>query len=357
MEKVWMIPLSEKAEIAELKTKTTQILQASNLLSIISKNKVMAVKQHFGEENNEGFIKPEVTRVVINKIKERLGRPLLIETNTLYHGQRSNTYDHLKIAYEHGFTYDNVGAAIQIMDGLNGQLQHEIEINGKHFKKVYIAPDIPFFDSIVVLSHVKGHMMAGFGGAIKNLGMGMASRAGKLAQHADFKPHVNKKKCVTCGMCTRMCNHAALSIQDGQVVCDVDKCAGCGECYAACPREAISFDWAGADDKFLEKLAEYAYGAAKEHIERKKIVFVNYFNHVTRYCDCEAGDNPVVCPDVAIMASTDPVAIDKACYDLAMKTFGKDLFKDFWPQLNPIRQIEHAAKLGLGNMEYELVNC
>ena len=190
--KVWKINLSKNADINELKEKTTKILEASNLLKIISKNKLVGVKQHFGEKGNEGYIKPEVTKVVLNKIKERLGKPLLIETNTLYHGERSNTYNHLKIAYEHGFNYENVGAPIVIMDGLNGQIQRGVEINGKHFKEVYVASDIPFFDSMIVLSHVKGHIMAGIGGAIKNMAMGLASRAGKLAQHADFKPSLNK---------------------------------------------------------------------------------------------------------------------------------------------------------------------
>ena len=355
--KVWSIPLSEHAEIDELKKKTTQILQESNLLSIISKNKIVGVKQHFGEKNNEGYIKPDVTRVVINKIKERLGKPILIETNTLYKGQRSNTYDHLNMAYEHGFTFDKVGAPIMIMDGLNGQLQHEVEINGKHFKNVYVVPDIPFFDSLVVLSHVKGHMMAGIGAAIKNLGMGMASRAGKLAQHADFRPKINQKKCVSCGTCTKFCNHSALSLVDRKLVFDVTKCAGCGECYAACPKEAISFNWQGSDDCFQEKLAEYAYGAAKQHREAGKIVFVNYFYHITKCCDCDGGHNPVVCHDVAILASNDPVAIDKACFDLAETTFGKNIFKEFWPELNPIRQIEHAEEIGLGTTNYEMIEC
>lgn len=353
--KVWMIPLSAEASLDELKIKTSQILHESKLLSIISKNKIVAVKQHFGEKDNEGFIKPEVTKVVISKIKERLGRPLLVETNTLYHGQRSNTYDHLNIAYEHGFTFDKVGAPIVIMDGLNGQIRHEVEIDGKHFKKVYLVPDIPFFDSLVVLSHVKGHGMAGIGGAIKNLGMGMASRAGKLAQHSDFRPHINYKKCVACGVCTQFCNHEALKVIDKKLTLFSEKCVGCGGCYTACTREAITFSWAGVNDTFQEKLAEYAYGAAKHHCSKGKTVFINYFYHVTKHCDCEGGHNPVLFNDVAILASADPVAVDKAAYDLGLKTFGRDIFKELWPEIHATRQIEHAESLGLGSTAYELI--
>ncbi len=353
--KVWIKSISKNASIEELKEKTISILQESNLLSIISKNKIVGVKQHFGEKGNEGFIKPEITRIVINKIKERGGHPLLIETNTLYKGQRANTYDHLTLAYEHGFTFDKVGAPIIIMDGLNGQMQLPVKIDGKHFKEVFIASDIPYFDSIVVLSHVKGHMMAGFGGAIKNMGMGLASRAGKLAQHADFRPKLNKKKCIGCGICKRHCNHNAIDVVDKEWIFDETKCAGCGECYPACPREAISFNWAGSDEKFQEKLAEYAYGAAKEHREKDKIVFVNYFYHVTKFCDCEGGENPVIADDVAILASHDPVAIDKASYDLAKEFYKVDLFKELWPETKFLVQMQHAQKIGLGNMEYEKV--
>lgn len=352
--KVWKINLSKNADINELKEKTTKILEASNLLKIISKNKLVGVKQHFGEKGNEGYIKPEVTKVVLNKIKERLGKPLLIETNTLYHGERSNTYNHLKIAYEHGFNYENVGAPIVIMDGLNGQIQRGVEINGKHFKEVYVASDIPFFDSMIVLSHVKGHIMAGIGGAIKNMAMGLASRAGKLAQHADFKPSLNKKKCVGCGMCSRFCEHHAIEVKDKEWHFDAKKCAGCGECYTACPKEAISFNWAGSDDVFQEKLAEYAFGAIKEHRENKKTAFINYIYHITAKCDCDGSDNPVLFPDVAILASDDPVAIDKASYDLTKEIFNKDIFKEFWPYTNPLRQLEHACELGLGNLEYKI---
>lgn len=352
--KVWTMPLSDNASIDELKEKTNIILQESKLLSIISKNKLVGVKQHFGEKGNEGFIKPEVTRIVINKIKERLGKPLLIETNTLYHGERSNTYDHLKIAYEHGFTYENVGAPITIMDGVNGQVGSSVQIDGKHFKEVFVASDIPFFDSIVVLSHVKGHIMAGIGGAVKNLGMGLAGRAGKLAQHADFKPSINKN-CIACGLCAKFCNHDAIHIENGKWTFDPLKCAGCGECFTACKRGAISFNWQGSDDTFQEKLAEYAFGAIKEHREKNKTLFINYINHITQKCDCEGGHNPVMHPDVAILASQDPVAIDKASYDLIKEKFNKDIFKEFWPELNYLRQLEHANKLGLGNMDYERI--
>lgn len=355
--KVWKINLTKDASVDELKEKTSKLLQASNLLKIISKNKLVGVKQHFGEKGNKGYIKPEITKVVLNKVKERLGKPLLIETNTLYReGERSNTFDHLKIAYEHGFNYENVGAPIVIMDGLNGQVQRSVKIGGKHFKEVCVASDLPFFDSIIVLSHVKGHALAGFGGAIKNMAMGFASRSGKLLQHADFKPSVRKKKCIACGLCESACAYDAIKIKDGVWCFDKEKCVGCACCYTSCPKEAISFNWGGTDDIFQEKLAEYAFGAIKDHCKNGKAIFINYINHITAQCDCELGENPVIYPDIAILASDDPVAIDKASFDLTKETFGKDIFKDLWSQTNCTRKLEHANALGLGNLAYEIEN-
>ncbi len=349
---VYFAPLSKKAEIDELQSKTQTLLREADFSRLLSKDAFTGIKQHFGEKGTEGFIKPQVTRVVVDFIKLTGAKPLLVETNTLYRGARWNSYDHLMLAYEHGFTPEQVGAPVLIMDGLRGQNQMSVPIKGEHFSEVNVVPDLPFFDALFVLTHVKGHMMSGMGGALKNLSMGFSSRAGKLAQHADFVPAISTKKCTRCGMCVRFCPEDALSIGTDAVILENEKCIGCGECYAVCRFGAISFRFGAADRKLQEKMAEYALGAVSNH--QGKAAYLNYFCHLTKHCDCWDQHNPVLYPDVGIFASLDPVAIDQAAYDMAKRVFSKDVFREFWPELEPLIQLEHAEKIGLGKRDYRL---
>ncbi len=333
--------------------KTGRLLSAAGLTCIVSSGTLVAVKQHFGESGNEGFIKPEVSRVVGDAIKERGGSPLLVETNTLYHGKRSNAYDHLMLAHRHGFTIENTGMPVLLLDGVHGQNQRAVRVNGRHFQTVYVVPDLPFFDALFVITHVKGHMMSGLGGAIKNLGMGFSSRAGKLAQHADFRPTIDGGKCIRCELCGNYCPVGAPTrLPGGEIRIDMDRCIGCGECYVACRSEAISFSWASADRSFHEKLAEHALGAVKGH--EGKVAYLNYFVHVSKHCDCWGEDNPPLFRDVGIFAGFDPVAVDRACFDVGKEELGRDAFKQMWPSLTPLAQLEHGEAIGLGTQRYSL---
>jgi uncharacterized Fe-S center protein len=352
---VFFIKAAEHESVRSLTEKTETLLRASGLAGIVQPKTLVAVKQHFGEKGNQGFINPSVSKVVGDAIKAKGGSPLLVETNTLYRGGRANSYDHLMLAYEHGFTIENTGMPVIILDGITGQNQRAVPIRGKHFQSVNLVPDLPFFDSIFVISHTKGHMMSGMGGAVKNLAMGFSSRAGKLAQHADFRPSVDRGKCIRCELCGRYCPVGALGLQSsGEMGVDLERCTGCGECYVVCGSDAISFDWAGADRKFNEKMAEHALGAVVEH--PGKMAYINYFVYVSKHCDCWDQPNPRLYRDVGLFASLDPVAIDRACYDMGREVLGFDAFKQMWPGLTPLAQLEHGAAIGLGTQKYELTD-
>ncbi|NLF25439.1 MAG: DUF362 domain-containing protein [Deltaproteobacteria bacterium] len=354
---VYFLPISDQESSASLAQKTRAILAATPYADIIQPKKICAIKQHFGEQGNEGYLRPEIAKSVIDLVKSRGGLPLMVETNTLYRGQRSNSYHHLMLAHEHGFGIDQIGAPIVIMDGVNGQNQRSQPIPGQHFDRVFTVSDLDFFSSIFVLTHVKGHVGASIGGAIKNLAMGFASRAGKLAQHADFRPTISKKRCVKCGQCAKHCPTGALALEDRHpegrhLRVTLDLCVGCGECHIACPHDAISFKWGSEGRLLQEKMAEHALGAVINLPGR--VVYLNFFMHVTQQCDCWSGENPVLYPDLGIFASLDPVAIDRACYDLALDFYGEDIFKKMWPDLDPTAQVSHGERIGLGTQNYHL---
>lgn len=344
---VYFTPLSENETDATLVEKTKTLAHHLGLSSLLNRETLVAIKQHFGEKGNENFLTPVVAKCFVEMVKEQGAWPLLVETNTLYKGDRADSYHHLLRAYKHGFSIANTGAPVIIMDGVNGQNQSPVSIPGSHFKKVYMVPDLPFFDTLVVLSHVKGHMMAGMGGAIKNLAMGFTSRAGKLAQHDDFKPLVNEEKCTGCGVCTDYCPVNANALIDNLIRVNHDKCIGCGECYIACQYDAYTFNWNEDCQKFNEKMAEYALGAVINH--KRKAIYFNFFNKISRHCDCWDENNPVIYKDIGVFASFDPVAIDQACYDKS-----NNIFKEMWPQLDATVQIKHGHDIGLGNKNYSL---
>jgi uncharacterized Fe-S center protein len=351
--KVFFTPVETGESTISIAAKTNHMMERANFASIIEENTLVAIKQHFGEKGNENYTKPLITKRVVDLIKGENAFPLLVETNTLYKGDRSDTYHHLMIAHSHGFSIENVGAPVIIMDGVHGQNQRPVAIPGKHFNKVNLVSDIPFFNAMFIVSHVKGHMLSAMGGAIKNLGMGFASRAGKLAQHNDFKPQVDADKCTLCEVCTNYCPETAITLKDDIIVVSNDKCIGCGECYAACQFDAISFKWEDADRKFNEKMTEHAFGAVINH--NKKVAYLNFLIDISKQCDCWSEDNPVIYDNVGIFASYDPIAIDQACLDIGAEKLGKNVFKEMWPELDATFQLEHGENIGMGTRNYTLV--
>ncbi|NMB44670.1 MAG: DUF362 domain-containing protein [Clostridiales bacterium] len=301
-------------------------------------DKDVAIKVHFGEKGNKTFIPAKTYNEIINHLKENGHSPSYIESNVLYKGSRTTTELHLKTAKDHGFTQ----IPIIIADGEIGTDYDEIEINKEYIKKCKIGKGYGQFEQIIVMSHFKGHVEAGFGGALKQLGMGFAARSGKLEQHSGISPVVDDDKCISCGICGRKCNYDAIEILDAAVI-DDDKCVGCAGCIAICPEGAIRNTWGGSN--FIEKLVEYAYGASMN----KDNIYISFIHNVTKNCDCSGTLMKPITENIGVLASKDPVALDTACLDLVQENSGEMLFEKGRTGLR------HAQKIGLGSMNYELV--
>lgn len=326
------------------------LLKKVELEKIIEKGKFVAVKLHFGEYGNLAFIRPQYVKVIVDQIKKLGGKPFLTDANTLYTGHRSNAVDHLINAYLNGFTYEVTGAPVIIADGLRGSDEVKVRIDGKYVKEAKIGAAIALSDVIVAVTHFKGHEATGFGGTIKNVGMGSASRAGKMEQHSDSKPYVVEEKCVACGTCAKFCPVGAITVTKVARI-DYDKCIGCGQCIAMCSYGAMSPKWDSSTDSLSKKMAEYAKAVLKD----KKAVFISFIMNISPDCDCWNMNKPPVAPDIGIAVSTDPVALDQACIDLVLQKTGKDPFLEVHPNVTWKTQLEYAEEIGLGTREYELV--
>ncbi len=347
-----------------------KLLKAVNLKGVIHRKKrrpLIAIKLHFGEKGNTSYIRPNFVRLVVEEVWESGGRPFLTDANTLYLGTRSEAVSHLTTAIENGFAYAVVRAPLVIADGLTGKAEVEVAINQEQFKKVYLAEALVEAEGLVVMSHFKLHEMSGFGGALKNLAMGGASRRGKLAQHSNIAPVVTEKKCTGCAECVAHCAQEAISLspETGKAVIDPKKCVGCAECILVCPYGNIQIQWNEAIPVFLKKLMEYAYGVMLG--KKGRAVFINFITQVSPACDCYGFNDAPIVPDLGILASTDPVAIDQASADLVTQSIGlpgsalknltpgSDKFRDVYPQIDWPLQFAYAEQIGLGSREYELV--
>jgi uncharacterized Fe-S center protein len=350
--------------------KLDRLLARAGLDEVAGKNDLVAVKLHFGERGTTRFLRPQFVRPVVERLRRRSAKPFLTDANTLYKGGRSNAVDHLETAIQHGFDYAVVGAPLVIADGLTGKDYVRVKISGKHFREVHIASAVYFADALVVLSHFKGHESTGFGGALKNLGMGCGARSGKQQMHSDVLPEVDPGLCRGCGRCRRWCPADAIYLE-GAARIDPNRCLGCGECVVTCPHGAIAISWKAEPQNMQEKIVEYALGALKEKDGRA--FFVNFVLEVTPDCDCFSGSDVPLVPDVGILASKDPVALDQACYDLVTRQVGlagtrltdrrrkaegtapgQDKFFAVHG-IDPTPQLSYAEALGLGTREYELV--
>jgi hypothetical protein len=332
--------------------KITRLLEKINVRGTFTEHQLIAVKVHFGELGNTAFLRPVFLRPVIAALKEMNTRPYLTDTNTLYVGMRTNTVDHLYCAHWNGFNYSTLQVPVVIADGLRGENSIEQRVDLPLSEKVHLAADIMNADGIMCVSHFKGHMLTGIGGAIKNLSMGCASRRGKLDMHSMSRPAVNEEKCTACQKCLEYCQEKAIEIVKKAYISE--NCVGCARCIGVCPEGAIEINWNSSSGNTQKKMAEYAYGVKKGF--DSKMLYLNIITNVAPGCDCDpANDEPLV-QDIGFVASNDPVAIDKASLDLISKANGgKDPFKAYYPKLNPALQIEYAEELGLGTSDYNLV--
>lgn len=302
--------------------KISKLLMMAGLKQSVSDGDLTAVKIHFGEKGNSAFIRPIFARRVVEEIKKLGARPFLTDSSTLYPGERKEAVSALICAIENGFGYSCVGAPLIISDGLRGVTETEIMIEAELLKKVYIGNEIIEADSLVAMTHFKCHELTGFGGAIKNLGMGCASRRGKLVQHSTVSPKVSQKNCTGCGICPRSCAHEAIVISNGKAFIDPQKCTGCSRCITVCPIKAINIQWNEAADLVMRKMAEYAKGALTGKSD--KAIYINFITQVSPACDCYGHSDAPIVNDIGICASTDPVAIDQACADLVNKARGNE---------------------------------
>ena len=346
--------------------KISKLLALCGLAQRVGEGDLAVVKIHFGEKGNSAFIRPIFARRVVDELKKLGAKPFLTDSSTLYPGERKEAVSALACGIENGFAYAVVNAPLIISDGLRGVTETTVQVAGELLKEVYIGTEIVEADALIALSHFKCHELTGFGGTIKNLGMGCASRKGKLVQHSTVAPRVTAKHCTGCGICIKACAHDAITIVDGAAVIDEVKCAGCSRCITVCPTKAVAIQWNEAADLVMKKMAEYALGAVSN--KQGKTVYLNFITQVSPACDCYGHCDAPIVNDIGICASTDPVALDQACVDLvnnargnqdsALKSGhepGGDKFRGVWPEIPWQVQLEHAEKVGLGSRSYELI--
>ena len=364
MSKVYFSDFRSRNSQENKVNKIKKLFKVAGFQKITDKKDLAAIKIHFGEKGNDSYINPVFVRQIVEEVKKTGSNPFLTDTNTLYYGSRHDAVAHLNTAILNGFDYAVAGAPIIIADGITGNNEIEIEIDLKHFKSVKIAGDIERSNSMIVLSHFKGHGMSGFGGAIKNLAMGCASSEGKLEQHECAKPLISER-CIGCGKCIESCPVSAMYLMNEKSTIKYEECIACNNCLLTCPESLIDLDWSTIKP-FIEKMTEYAYGAIKNKMN--KVGYINFLMDITPDCDCVPwSDSPIV-PDIGILASTDPVAIDMASYHLVNQQYGfkdsllsenydkgKDKFKGLYHKIDSQIQMIYGQEIGLGSMDYELI--
>jgi len=350
---VWFVRASVQEPVEAIAAKIRRLFEAAEFGKLAEPGELVAIKMHFGEKHNDTHVQPEMVWPIVQSLIARGAKPFVTDTNVLYRSERSNAVDHLLLAHRHGFTPERVGAPVLILDGLRGNQEFEIEIPGQIYRKVSLAAGLALVDVLITISHVTGHIAMGLGGTLKNMGMGLSSRMGKLRQHSASKPYVDQKACTGCWVCIRWCPEDAI-VREGQVAwIDPDRCIGCGECLTVCRFDAVRHDWRVESAELQRRVAEHALGAA---ISKKgKLGCFNFVLNVTKDCDCLGRKQVPVVPDVGILASTDPVAIDAAALDLIREVAGAELFRFAYPHLDGREQLRHAEKIGLGTQKYELV--
>ncbi|MCU0662720.1 MAG: DUF362 domain-containing protein [Myxococcota bacterium] len=324
----------------------------SGLASRFAPKDLTALKLHVGEPGTKTFISPSIAGALVDCLQSSGCTVFLTDTAVLYRSPRDNAIGHIKVAMEHGFGLTQVGAPFFPADGLRGDHGIDVAVDGKHHKKVSIAAGILEARSLLVLSHATGHLGTGFGGALKNLGMGCATKKGKLQQHHGQQPHVNEQACTCCGVCEKWCPSEAISVGTTAVI-DAEKCIGCGECVAVCRDNAIAYDWGIMGKELQERIVEHAAAVVRHH--RSTMACVTAAIQITKDCDCLGVSQKGLVPDIGILASTDPVALDQAVHDLICERAGRTLESMSYPSHDGTVQMRYAQELGLGSQSYTLV--
>ena len=317
---------------------------------IVTAHDMVAIKTHFGEEGTTGYVRPVCFRPIGERVRAAGGLPFLTDTQTLYNGKRKNAVEHLMLAGSHGFSLEATGIPLIMADGLLGDEEVTVPIAGKLYAQVAIASLIVKAQALVVVSHFTGHLGTGFGAALKNMGMGCASRRGKLTQHSTAKPKIKAKKCARCGQCVRWCPEQAIVLEEKAARIDQGKCIGCGECLAVCRFDAVGYNWGATYEELQRKVAEHALGVAQG--KQGKLLCLNFLTRLSKDCDCMAGFTSLG-PDIGVVIGTDPVAVDAASLDLVESRLGRPLGEVAYDIPTRV-QLEHAEAVGLGSQRYRL---
>ena len=351
--------------------KLEKLIRRAGIGDIDMEKKLVAIKLHFGEPGNLTYLRPNYAKVVADVVKSLGGVPFLTDCNTLYPGRRKNALEHMEAAYENGFSPFSTGCHVIIGDGLRGTDDVEVPVEGaEYIQTAKIGRAIMDADVFISLTHFKGHEATGFGGAIKNIGMGCGSRRGKMEQHNAGKPLVRQSRCVGCRRCSRECGQDAISYgEDGKAGIDQEKCVGCGRCIGACNFDAIRTPDDAANAELNRKMAEYA----KAVVQDRPQFHISLVIDISPYCDCHDGNDTPILPDVGMFASFDPVALDQACADACLRQrpipgslldermHAPDFCDHHDPFINttPVTDwrvcLEHCEKIGVGTRRYELI--
>jgi len=367
--KVWFTSLRVKPPQNLLKKLETLVIRAG-IEKIDFKRKLVAIKIHFGEPGNLAYLRPNFAARIVRMLKSREAIPFLTDCNTLYYGRRSNAPSHLEAAFENGYNPIATDCPVIIADGIKGTDFREIELNMEYTKRAKIGTAIADADIIITMTHFKGHELTGFGGTLKNLGMGCASVGGKLFLHSGSSPVIYEKNCTGCRVCEKYCAHDAVRVGPDKIAhIDYEKCVGCGQCVAVCQYDSARVVWKESSEIACRRVSEYAYAAIKD----KPSFHISFIMDVSPNCDCwDLNDYPIV-PDIGMAASFDAVALDKACVDMVNAAPAlpgckiresnsqtdlrdEDKFRLVHPDTFWQAGLEHAEKIGLGNSEYELIN-
>lgn len=355
---------------ANLLDKMERLVKKAGLTTLPLKDSFVAIKIHFGEPGNLAYIRPNYAARMANVLRNEGAKPFLTDCNTLYSGRRANAVDHLQSAMENGFNPISAQCQVIIGDGLKGTDCKEIPLNGEYCKAPKIGAAIADADIVISMNHFKGHEQAGFGGALKNLGMGCASVAGKLELHSASQPKIDTDHCIGCNICVKHCAHDAVHLNAGRKAeIDYDKCIGCGQCVALCQYDGAVMGDEDTSERLNYKIAEYSLAVVKD----KPHFHISFIMNVSPECDCWNHNDAAIVPDLGILASLDPVALDKACADMVTKApilhsgnrlsedhdhedlCGCDKFHLMHPNTNWLAGLQHAEKIGLGTMDYEII--